>query len=770
VLHLDSLGNLWIGTWSSGLNLWDPATRAFVRYQHDPDDPYSLSDDRIRAISRDSHGLLWVGTSGGGLNAWDSTTERFTHYTHDAGDPTSLSNDVVFSVCEDLESTLWIGTAGGGLNRFDRDTQSFARYTEKDGLPNDVVYGVLADRSGRLWLSTNNGLSRFDPRSERFRNYDVTDGLQHNEFNAGAYHQSASGEMFFGGIGGFNAFYPESVRDNPHIPPIVITGFSKLNQRVQGDLPPDERISLSHQDSFISFDFAALDYAAPQKNQYAYMLEGQDPGWVYAGARRHVDYTNLRGGDYVFRVKGSNNDGVWNERGTAVYLAVTPPVWQTWWFRGVMVLLLAGTAMGAYRLRVRSLRIRGRELARQVEERSRELASMVETERHRVEQFRVIGEVGQRITALLSVDELLEQIAFLVKDAFDYSMVGIGLIEGNDLVFRTGSAAFTDGSQLREPLRIRVGEEGISGWVAYTGEPFLVPDVRQEPRYYAVPQARETRSELAVPLKLKGRIIGVLDVESDRVDAFSDSDMRMLQSLASQAAIAIENARLYERAQELAAVEERQRLARDLHDAVSQTLFSASLISEVLPRLWDLDQAEGRRRLEELRELTRGALAEMRTLLMELRPTALADAKLGDSLGQLSEAARGRARIPVTFDMEGPCSMPPGVKVSLYRIAQEALNNVVKHAEASRAWISLHCTSAADSEHGDERSESQRVELQISDDGRGFDPANAPPDRLGLAIMSERAEDAGIALTIESDVGRGTRVVAIWEGVAGNLR
>jgi hypothetical protein len=258
-----------------------------------------------------------------------------------------LSNDQAFSFYEDPTGAVWIGTWGSGLDRFDPTSRTFTHYTEKDGLPDNVIYGIEVDSEGFLWMSTNQGLAKFDPRTETFQNYDVRNGLQNNEFNVGAHFTGESGEMFFGGIQGFNAFYPERVSGNPYVPPIVVTTFSKFNEVVRRDLSPNEHIQLSYRDNFISFGFAALDYTAPDKNQYAYMLEGQNQDWVYAGTRRHVDYTNLRSGDYVFRVKGSNNDGVWNEEGVAITITVTPPVWETWWFRGIVVLVIVMGAISA---------------------------------------------------------------------------------------------------------------------------------------------------------------------------------------------------------------------------------------------------------------------------------------------------------------------------------------------------------------------------------------------------------------------------------------
>ena len=200
---------------------------------------------------------------------------------------------------------------------------------------------------------------------------------------------------------------------------------------------------------------------------------------------------------------------------------------------------------------------------------------------------------------------------------------------------------------------------------------------------------------------------------------------------------------------EKTAIEERTRLARDLHDAVSQTLFSASLIAEVLPRLWERNKDEGLKKLEEVRQLTHGALAEMRTLLFELRPSALADADLNDLLRQLSESVTGRARVPVTLNMNGTCEIPSYVKIALYRIAQEALNNVAKHSRAKRAQVKLDC-------------QTKSVTMQIIDDGHGFDLSSVTPGSFGLNNMKERANNINASLQIESKVNEGTSITVIW--------
>jgi signal transduction histidine kinase/ligand-binding sensor domain-containing protein len=742
---------LWIGT-PGGLFRLDRDRETLVHYGHAQNDPDSLSHDDVQAIYEDRAGALWVGTLAGGLNLWDPVNERFVHYRHEPDDPNSLSRDHIGGIYEDSTGVIWIGTIGGGLSRFDRASQAFTHYTEKDGLAGDSVGCMLADADGFLWLRTIRGLSKFDPQAETFRNYDERDGLQSGGYVPFACFAGQTGKMYFSGSDGVFAFYPEQMRDNPQVPPIVITAFNLFNQTVRRDLPPNEQIQLSYRENSVSFEFAALDYTVPEKNQYAYMMAGLDEDWVYAGTRRYAEYRNLRPGDYVFRVKGSNNDGVWNEKGASLRISIIPPFWEAWWFRGIVALALAGSAIAGFRLRVRGIEARSRELERQVAGRTKELAALHAAEQRRAEQFRVISEVGRHITSILDVDQLLEEIVRLLKETFGYYLITVGLIEGDEVVFKAGVKDKWGDPQFRPPPT-KVGGRGITAWVAATGEPLLAPDVSQEPRFLFLPDAAETRSELAVPLKTKTGVIGVLNVESDQLNGFDESDLAVLQSMALQAAIAIENARLYEQAQQVAVMEERSRLARELHDAVTQTLFSSSLIAEALPALWEHDHEEGRQLLGKLQQMSRGALAEMRALLLELRPATLIEASLGNLLRQLGDAVTGREGIPVTVAVEGECALPSDVHVAFYRIAQEALNNVVKHAQASQVEVSLRYAPP----HGGES-----AELCIRDDGRGFDPNDLPADRLGLAIMHERAEAVGAILEVEGQPGRGTQITVMW--------
>ncbi len=360
-IHEDQEGNLWLGMWYSGLveaKVARGKIERVVSYQHDSQNPYSISNSTALAILEDPIGNFWV-TTLDGLNYFDRRVGRFTAYRNDPHDSTSISNNTTISLFLDSSQTLWIGTAGG-LNKLSlpiRGQARFERLTTRDGLPNNWIYGILPDSDGNLWLSTNLGISKFNPRLKTFRDYTAEDGLQSNEFNQGASYRNMQGEMFFGGVKGFSSFYPSQIKDNPILPPVVLTSFMKFNREAKLDssIMHINTIILQHDESVFSFGFAALNYLKPRKNLYAYKMEGFDKGWVYCGTKHEATYTNLDPGEYIFHVKGSNNDGIWNETGTSVRVIILPPYWKTWWFRSLIVLALLVIVYGVYRYRVAQL-------------------------------------------------------------------------------------------------------------------------------------------------------------------------------------------------------------------------------------------------------------------------------------------------------------------------------------------------------------------------------------------------------------------------------
>ena len=269
---------------------------------------------------------------------------------------------------EDKSGTLWFATAGG-LNRFDPLSETFKSFREKDGLARDWVQGLLVDHNGIIWLSTAEGISAFDPHTEKFTNYTV-DRLENHSFRRGAHFVSKTGEMFFGGSKGATTFFPDQIENNLHIPSIVVTKLNIFNQPFILDLPSDKIIELSYKQNFLSFDFASLDYTKPAKNQYAYTMEGLDKNWNYIGNRRHADYPDLKPGEYIFKVKGSNNDGLWNESGISLKIEITPPFWQTWWFRTIVIFMIISAALSAYKTRVRYLEQKRKDLEIRIKEKT----------------------------------------------------------------------------------------------------------------------------------------------------------------------------------------------------------------------------------------------------------------------------------------------------------------------------------------------------------------------------------------------------------------
>lgn len=377
-----------------------------------------------------------------------------------------------------------------------------------------------------------------------------------------------------------------------------------------------------------------------------------------------------------------------------------------------------------------------------------ENARLYEARQRRAEQFRIISEVGQRITSILALDELLSQTVRLIQEAFGYYHIHIGLIAEGYLTFKESAGVWWSNPFCHCcDFRVKVGEEGISGRVAASGEPILVPDVQKDGRYLPV-APDQSGSNVVLPLKVKGEVIGVLDVESERINAFDADDLIVLQLLANQIATAIENARLYEQAQQLAALQERQKLARELHDSVSQALYGIALGARTARVQLERDPAQAAEPVEYVLSLAEAGLAEMRALIFELRPESLATEGLAAALEKQAAALRTRHQMAVITDFCPEPDVSLEIKEALYRVTQEALHNVVKHARASR--VDLHL-----------QMENGTLTLGIRDNGRGFDPTASFPGHLGLTSMQERVERLGGHFSLASKPGQGVVVTAV---------
>jgi signal transduction histidine kinase/ligand-binding sensor domain-containing protein/CheY-like chemotaxis protein len=429
----DSRNDIWVGTWAGGLNLYNRQTRSFTRFLQDNNNPNSISCNNIFGIAEDKDGFLWLATMSGGLNKYDRKTGKFTAFHFRVGDNKSITGDWVQTILESSANELWIGTSDGvdifdkktgtstnfkndsankksicynganiifedskyniwigtdgGLNLFVRKDSSFIYYREQDGLPNNSIKSICEDNNGNIWVSTNFGISKFVdavnlPAKPVFKNYTKNDGLQSNEFSRRAALKTSDGKIYFGGINGYNVFHPDSLKDNPHSPNIVFTDFLLYNKPVEigtKDSPLKQHIGvakeivLSYFQSVFSIKFAALNFISPQNNQYAYMLEGFEKDWNYVGNKREITYTNLNPGEYVFKVKASNNDGVWNETGVSIKIIVLPPWWKALWFRILIYSFLAFLVALFMSFRLKFYRKQNVKLSAMVKERTKEL-------------------------------------------------------------------------------------------------------------------------------------------------------------------------------------------------------------------------------------------------------------------------------------------------------------------------------------------------------------------------------------------------------------
>jgi signal transduction histidine kinase/ligand-binding sensor domain-containing protein/CheY-like chemotaxis protein len=382
-LYEDHSGLLWVGTFRGGLASIDRASDKIVRYPFGAGNANALTSSKASAIIEDSLGNLWIGTDGGGLNLLERKSGRFHAYRRDDRDPKSLSDDTIYALHIDPHGDLWVGTAGGGLDRVvgtsaQPDTIHFENQSGLRGMSSHVVYGIESDHEGRLWLSTNNGLARFDPRQHTAKLFHQVHGLQDEEFNSNAHYRSADGILFFGGNHGFNAFSPELIVSGGSAPPVVLTTASKLNQPIlPQDLPSATRpLSMAYSDKLVTLDFSALDFTSPADNHYSYQLEGFDTTWIDAGTTHRATYANLDAGNYTFKVRAANADGVWSDESLAIPLHVAPAPWNTLWARIIYLLIAAAILAYIWRLqrrrRERELRYK-RELEHTVRIRTHEL-------------------------------------------------------------------------------------------------------------------------------------------------------------------------------------------------------------------------------------------------------------------------------------------------------------------------------------------------------------------------------------------------------------
>ena len=738
-VYVDSQNNVWVGT-VAGLDLFDRKTETFIHFQPKPGNPNSLSGSGVNSIYEDSEGNLWVGTWESGLNKFNPQTGEFTRYRYDARNKEGISSDVILSIYEDTRGRVWIGTGGGGLNLYRPETDTFLYYLEKDGLPNGVVYGILEDSQGHLWLSTNFGISRFDPETRTFRNFDAGDGLQSNEFNSGAYAKGRSGELYFGGINGLTVFHPSSIDDSPYLPQVTLTSLTQDDNPIATEFSVEttQDITLTWPQNSFEFEFAALSYNQPDKNRYAYILEGFDTNWHFIGTKRDGRYTNLPGGKYTLLLKASNSDGIWNETPVRINMTVIPPFWQTTWFRVLLSLVVVVLVAGGVRLRTKTIQDRNRALERLVRERTYALEK-------RGREMEALYQADEKILRNVSLNQVFQTLVEVAVDMLhaDRSVVFAWDEQKNKVVPRV-SHGF-------KPETLKVMEyaqgEGIVGQVFATGKPVVVTDFVPEdfrPAVRAALRAEGIKSFVHLPIVVDHKVVAVFNIAFTRPDFIPEDTVRVFSALVNRAAISIANMELFEQTKDLAVMEERNRLARDLHDSAKQKAFAALAQLATARGILNGHGNGVTLHLNEAENLVTDVIQELTFLVQEIYPFALQEKGLVTTLREHIFQWENRNDTVVQLMTRNERRLPLEVEQALYRVTQEALANVARHSHARRVDLALVY-------NGDS------VQLSVSDDGCGFD--TSMKHGMGLRSIRERVGSIRGTVQIQSAPGHGTRLL-----------
>lgn len=739
-IHEDGDGYLWFGT-SIGLDRFDKETGVFTHYRSDPADPSTLSGNKVISVHEDAEGNLWVGTAESGLNRMDPKTNTFTRYRHDSKDGTSISSDSVLSVYQDTKGRFWVGTGGGGLNLYHPETNTFTVYLEKDGLPNGFVYGILEDDQGYLWMSTNFGISRFDPETKTFRNFSADDGLQSNEFDSYAYAKGKDGEFYFGGINGLTVFHPSNITDNPYVPQVTLTSLTQDDQPIMLDSSVEtaQEVTLEWPQNSLEFEFAALSYNQPNKNHYAYMLEGFDTNWHFIGTKRSGRYTNIPGGEYTLLLKATNSDGVWNEIPVQLNVTVIPPYWQTVWFRALLSVAAVAVIVGGVKLRTRSIQDRNRALERLVRERTHALEK-------RGRELEALYQADEKILRNVSLNQVFQTLVDVAVDLLhaDRSVV-FAWDEEQTKVRPRVSHGYS--ARTLKVMEFAKGEGNV-GQVLATGKPMIARELEPETMR---PDVREAiiaegiQSFVHLPIVVDQRVVAVFNVAFTRPDFIGEDIIRLFSALTDRASLSIANMELFEQTKDLAVMEERSRLARDLHDSAKQKAFAALAQLGTARGILNGDGNSAAMHLNQAENLVSDVIQELTFLVQEIYPIALQEKGLATALREYIFEWENRNDSTAKLSIRNERRLPLEIEQAIYRVTQESLANVARHSNASRVDIAL--VYNADS-----------VQLSLSDDGCGFD-ANSKSTGMGLRSIRERVSSVHGVAQIQSAPGHGTRIL-----------
>ncbi len=735
----------WVGT-SHGVRIFNPAKGEFTRIDAAPADLAGLVDGPARAIYQDRNGTIWFGTDSHGLFRLNPRTRQLKQYTNDPNIKNSLSSDTVMDVFEDSRGTIWIATFGGGLDRYLPEEDGFTQFRQEQGLPNDVVYGILEDESGHLWLSTNLGISRFDPAKASFENFTVKDGLQSNEFDSAAFAKDDHGRMYFGGIKGLTVFDPAEIKKNQYIPSVVLTSLTMQDGKPVSPAQTAETLeeaTLSYPQNSFDLSFAALSFSQVEKNQYRYMLEGFDQNWHNASSDHQGSYTNLPGGTYTLRIRGSNSDGAWNDRGIAIRITIVPPFWQTWPFRGLTGTALILMAFLAYRWRVRGIQTQKIELEQIVLDRTQAL-------KKQNLDLEALYSADEKMLRVLTQDEVLQALVDVAVDVLqaDKSAIFTQAPADGEYSVRV-SRGFR--AETVDPPEFAESQRTILAKVA-AGEPLVVSDTLNDPWWeqqragiVGKMAAADVRSLMYMPIKVQNTVLGVFNICSSQPNAFNEARQRLFASLVQRAALSIENGRLFEQTKHVAILEERNRLAQDLHDSAKQKAFAALAQLGAAKKLVNHDHGNAAEHLVEAENIVSEVIHDLTFFIQGSYPKDLEEKGLAVSLREYVFAWESRSAIRLNLSIVGERRLPPQIEQVLYRVVQEGLANIARHSRATQATVRM-----VYAEH--------ELQIEIGDNGMGFDLTKTDGG-LGLRLIHERLEGIGGHVEIRSRRGGGTQLI-----------